>query len=135
MIGVLALQGDVREHVCALGDVGAEARPVRRPSELDDYAPGLEASLIGQWCQSPKDLAKKSDRGNIVHADMSISQMGPLRPIRSMSGYKTPVGHLWHTAAGAHPMGALNGWSGRTTGRMVDRIMRRAPSRRTGSCG
>jgi len=76
--------------------------------------------------QSPKDLAKKSDRGNIVHADMSISQMGALRPIRSMSGYKTPVGHLWHTAAGAHPMGALNGWSGRTTGRMVDRIIRRA---------
>jgi len=52
--------------------------------------------------------------------------MGALRPIRSMSGYKTPVGHLWHTAAGAHPMGALNGWSGRTTGRMVDRIIRRA---------
>src|SRR5262245_23809799 len=92
--------------------------------DLDDYAPGLKQSVIGQWCQSPKDLERKSAyRGNIVHADMSLQQMGPFRPIRSMSGYKTPISNLWHTAAGAHPMGALNGWSGRTTGKMVDRII------------
>jgi 5'-phosphate synthase pdxT subunit len=35
IIGVLALQGDVREHVLALAKCGAEARPVRRPEELD----------------------------------------------------------------------------------------------------
>ncbi|HEX4103639.1 MAG TPA: pyridoxal 5'-phosphate synthase glutaminase subunit PdxT, partial [Pseudonocardiaceae bacterium] len=34
-IGVLALQGDVREHVAVLTDCGARAVPVRRPSELD----------------------------------------------------------------------------------------------------
>jgi pyridoxal 5'-phosphate synthase pdxT subunit len=33
-IGVLALQGDVREHLRMLGQAGAEAVPVRRPSEL-----------------------------------------------------------------------------------------------------
>jgi 5'-phosphate synthase pdxT subunit len=33
-IGVFALQGDVREHVRMLGDAGAEAVPVRRPTEL-----------------------------------------------------------------------------------------------------
>ncbi|MEH3155323.1 MAG: pyridoxal 5'-phosphate synthase glutaminase subunit PdxT [Gordonia paraffinivorans] len=33
-IGVLALQGDVREHVWALADAGASAVPVRRPEEL-----------------------------------------------------------------------------------------------------
>ena len=51
--------------------------------------------------------------------------MGPLRPTKSLSGYRTPVEHLWHTAAGAHPMGALNGWSGRTTARMVNRLLKR----------
>jgi beta-carotene ketolase (CrtO type) len=99
--------------------------------ELDTYAPGLAESVIGHWVQSPKDLAKKSYRGNIIHADMSISQMGPLRPTKSLAGYRTPVAHLWHTAAGAHPMGALNGWSGRTTARVVERRLRRegeAPS-------
>ena len=34
-IGVLALQGDVREHVAALAAVGARAVPVRRAAELD----------------------------------------------------------------------------------------------------
>ncbi|GAA2568336.1 pyridoxal 5'-phosphate synthase glutaminase subunit PdxT [Pseudonocardia hydrocarbonoxydans] len=34
MIGVLALQGDVREHLAALAACGARAVPVRRPAEL-----------------------------------------------------------------------------------------------------
>jgi 5'-phosphate synthase pdxT subunit len=34
LVGVLALQGDVREHLAALRAVGAQARPVRRPEEL-----------------------------------------------------------------------------------------------------
>jgi pyridoxal 5'-phosphate synthase pdxT subunit len=33
-IGVLALQGDVREHLAALARVGATGRPVRREAEL-----------------------------------------------------------------------------------------------------
>lgn len=35
IVGVLALQGDVREHLAALAGAGVEARPVRRPEELD----------------------------------------------------------------------------------------------------
>jgi 5'-phosphate synthase pdxT subunit len=34
-IGVLALQGDTREHLAALHDAGASALTVRRPGELD----------------------------------------------------------------------------------------------------
>ena len=34
-IGVLALQGDVREHVAALAGSGADGVPVRRVSELE----------------------------------------------------------------------------------------------------
>nr|WP_275261769.1 pyridoxal 5'-phosphate synthase glutaminase subunit PdxT [Jiangella aurantiaca] len=34
-VGVLALQGDVREHQRMLATVGAQSRPVRTPSELD----------------------------------------------------------------------------------------------------
>ncbi|NEK84374.1 pyridoxal 5'-phosphate synthase glutaminase subunit PdxT [Blastococcus saxobsidens] len=34
VVGVLALQGDVREHVAALRAEGIDARPVRRPEEL-----------------------------------------------------------------------------------------------------
>ncbi|RIQ20561.1 pyridoxal 5'-phosphate synthase glutaminase subunit PdxT [Jiangella rhizosphaerae] len=34
-VGVLALQGDVREHQRMLAAVGAQSRPVRTPAELD----------------------------------------------------------------------------------------------------
>ncbi len=50
VVGVLALQGDVREHLAALTACGAEARPIRRPSELADLAgivlPGGESTTI-----------------------------------------------------------------------------------------
>ena len=41
LIGVLDLQGDVREHVAALGDVGVRGRLVKRPADLDGLA-GLD---------------------------------------------------------------------------------------------
>ncbi|MFF2927460.1 pyridoxal 5'-phosphate synthase glutaminase subunit PdxT [Streptomyces celluloflavus] len=41
-IGVLALQGDVREHLTALATADALARPVRRPQELA----GLDGLVI-----------------------------------------------------------------------------------------
>ncbi|OLB65810.1 MAG: glutamine amidotransferase subunit PdxT [Actinobacteria bacterium 13_2_20CM_2_72_6] len=51
-IGVLALQGDVREHVHALTACGASAVPVRRPAELDDVdalvIPGGESTTISK---------------------------------------------------------------------------------------
>jgi 5'-phosphate synthase pdxT subunit len=49
-VGILALQGDVREHVAALNACGAEPRLVRRPGELEGLAgiviPGGESTTI-----------------------------------------------------------------------------------------
>ncbi|MFF4953866.1 pyridoxal 5'-phosphate synthase glutaminase subunit PdxT [Streptomyces chattanoogensis] len=51
-IGVLALQGDVREHLKALADAGAQARPVRRPEELAEVdglvIPGGESTTMSK---------------------------------------------------------------------------------------
>jgi 5'-phosphate synthase pdxT subunit len=51
-IGVLALQGDVREHLAALGALGATAVRVRRPEELAGVdgvvLPGGESTTIGK---------------------------------------------------------------------------------------
>ena len=50
VIGVLALQGDVREHLAMLGHAGARTRTVRRPEELDDLdglvMPGGESTTM-----------------------------------------------------------------------------------------
>ena len=52
VIGVLALQGDVREHLAALTAAGAEARSVRRPEELAEVEglviPGGESTTISK---------------------------------------------------------------------------------------
>jgi pyridoxal 5'-phosphate synthase pdxT subunit len=49
-IGVLALQGDTREHLAALREAGAESMPVRRRSELESVdglvIPGGESTTM-----------------------------------------------------------------------------------------
>ena len=56
MIGVLDLQGDVREHVRALSDVGAESRLIKRPSDLDGVdgliLPGGESTTLSMLLES-----------------------------------------------------------------------------------
>ncbi len=51
-VGVLALQGDVREHISALIACGINPVEVRRPSELEDIdalvIPGGESTTIAQ---------------------------------------------------------------------------------------
>jgi 5'-phosphate synthase pdxT subunit len=51
-IGVLALQGDVREHVAVLRAVGADPAPVRRTTDLEALdglvLPGGESTAIGR---------------------------------------------------------------------------------------
>ena len=51
-VGVLALQGDVREHISSLIACGVDAVPVRRESEIQSIdalvLPGGESTTIAQ---------------------------------------------------------------------------------------
>lgn len=51
-VGVLALQGDVREHLRLLDDLGAKALAVKHPEQLDELdaliIPGGESTTIGK---------------------------------------------------------------------------------------
>ncbi len=55
-VGVLALQGDFREHIAVLNGLGADAVPVRRPQELDGLAglviPGGESSVMDKLARA-----------------------------------------------------------------------------------
>ncbi len=52
VVGILALQGDVREHAFALAEAGARGLPVRRPDELDGLdglvLPGGESTTMSK---------------------------------------------------------------------------------------
>ncbi len=69
-IGVLALQGDVREHLRALNDAGAQAVLVRGPDELDGVdalvIPGGESTTMGKLASAfelLEPLRKRIDAG------------------------------------------------------------------------
>ncbi|SFK57349.1 pyridoxal 5'-phosphate synthase glutaminase subunit PdxT [Amycolatopsis sacchari] len=66
VIGVLALQGDVREHLAALEHAGAAARPVRRPEELAAVdgivLPGGESTTMSRLLESFELLEPLRDR-------------------------------------------------------------------------
>lgn len=55
-IGVLALQGDVREHIQALSDCGVDAVPVKTPEELESISalviPGGESTTMSKLARS-----------------------------------------------------------------------------------
>ena len=56
VVGVLALQGDFREHIAVLHGLGADARPVRRESELAAIdglvIPGGESSVMDKLART-----------------------------------------------------------------------------------
>jgi pyridoxal 5'-phosphate synthase pdxT subunit len=55
VVGVLALQGDVLEHLRMLAAAGARPREVKRPADLDDLdgllIPGGESTTIGKLAE------------------------------------------------------------------------------------
>lgn len=56
VVGVFALQGNVREHLAMLAQVGVDGRPVRRPSELAEVdalvLPGGESTTMDKLARS-----------------------------------------------------------------------------------
>lgn len=55
-VGILALQGDVREHTAAFADLGVGTRPVRRPDDLEGITgivlPGGESTTLSLLLES-----------------------------------------------------------------------------------
>jgi 5'-phosphate synthase pdxT subunit len=72
-VGVLALQGDVREHTAVLTSAGAQVTPVRRPEDLEDLdglvMPGGESTAIAHLLETSglrKPLGEALENGLAV---------------------------------------------------------------------
>ncbi|MFD1723018.1 pyridoxal 5'-phosphate synthase glutaminase subunit PdxT [Amnibacterium endophyticum] len=73
-VGVLALQGDFREHLAVLTGLGADAVPVRRERELDQVAglviPGGESTVMDKLSRTfglAAPLRERIDAGMPVY--------------------------------------------------------------------
>ncbi len=71
LVGVLALQGDFREHLLALAECGVEAIPVKRLAEVNQIdalvIPGGESTAIAKLARSFGLFDRISER---IHAGM-----------------------------------------------------------------
>ena len=71
LVGVLALQGDFREHLLALAECGVEAIPIKRLAEINQIdalvIPGGESTTIAKLARSFGLFDRLSDR---IHAGM-----------------------------------------------------------------
>ena len=83
--------------------------------ELATMVPNLPGSVIARQVLTPLDLERTLalTGGHHLHGDMSPDQLGPLRPVLGLGGYRTPIEGLYLCGAGTHPGGGVTGANGR----------------------
>ncbi|MGI8927737.1 MAG: dehydrogenase, partial [Tepidiformaceae bacterium] len=60
-----------------------------------------------------------------MHLDITLDQLGPMRPTPSLANYRTPVRGLYVSGAGTRPSGGIAG----TPGKMAAQALLRALAR------
>ncbi len=143
VIGVLALQGDVREHVAALAAAGADARPVRRPAELDAVdglvIPGRRVHHHQQTRRHLRDARADRQADRRRHAGLRLLRRDDHAGDRGAGRSTRPAGLRRHRhdrpAQRVRPAGRLvRGAGGRSPGCRGSRSTRCSSARR-GSSG
>ena len=101
LVGVLALQGDFREHISALAECGVEAIPVKHLSEVDDIdalvLPGGESTTIAKLARTFGLFDRISER---IH--------GGLPTYGSCAGMILLADRIEGAAAGQESFGGLD---------------------------
>ncbi|CAN5794217.1 NAD(P)/FAD-dependent oxidoreductase [soil metagenome] len=94
---------------------------------FERYAPGTREKVVGSLFQHPLWLERELGlyRGNVMHLEMSVSQMFALRPFAGASGYRAHLPGLYLTGASTHPGGGIMGASGRNAARVLLRDLAR----------
>ncbi len=96
----------------------AEAREPfadRLLAELERYAPGASALVLGRHAQSPDDLAASNANlvgGDIATGSYSLDQQLVFRPLPGWFQYRTPLRGLYMSGAATHPGGGVQGGPG-----------------------
>jgi phytoene dehydrogenase-like protein len=109
----------VRSQPYSLGGEGWDAERERIADRLIDelatMVPNLPGSVIARQVLTPLDLERTLalTGGHHLHGDMSPDQLGPLRPVLGLGGYRTPIAGLYLCGAGTHPGGGVTGANGR----------------------
>jgi len=90
-------------------------------ANVDRYAPGFAASVIGRQVLSPLDLERQFGLlgGDIFHGALTLNQLFSARPMLGHADYRGPLKGLYHCGSGAHPGGGVTGAPGHNAARVI----------------
>lgn len=125
---VLGVPWDIREdetgHVS--GRTWEDARDAYADYLLDqitdDYMPDLKRHILARTAHSPVDLASRNPsvvRGTLCQGAMLPYQMGAVRPVAGLHGYRTPVKNVFIASSGAHPGPGVSMAAGRNAAQVI----------------
>jgi len=96
-------------------DVSADHLAERVDAQLEAYAPGFGARVVGRAVQRPGDLEAADANlvgGAVNGGTAQVHQQLFLRPIPGFGGPRTPVEGVYLASAAAHPGGGVHGMGG-----------------------
>ena len=93
---------------------------------LETYAPGIGASVVGRQVLTPVDLERTYGLvgGHPLHGDPSINQLFTMRPLLGFARYRGGLGGLYLCGAGSHPGGGVTGGPGANAAREILKDLR-----------
>ena len=88
---------------------------------LRQYAPDLPEQILAADLLTPADVERfaGSAGGHWHGGDLTLDQLGPLRPAWGLSRHETPITGLYLCGAGTHPCGGVTGINGRNAAEVV----------------
>jgi hypothetical protein len=101
---------------------GVPRRPVEHALDVvEGRAPGFRDSVTGvaAWTPDRMESQERWPGGHPMHLDITLDQLGPLRPTRALGRWRTPVAGLYVSGAGTNPSGGILGTPGRAAARAV----------------
>jgi phytoene dehydrogenase-like protein len=84
-------------------------------------APGFRSTIVARAIRTPQDMADELrwPGAHPMSLDISLDQLGWMRPTRALAGHDTPVAGLFITGAGTAPVGGIAGSPGRAAAKAV----------------
>lgn len=102
-------------------DDAADVFADRMIAAVEARAPGFTGTIVDRVVHTPQDMARQLrwPGAHPMYLDVSLDQLGPLRPTSDLARHTTPVPGLVVSGAGTAPVGGIAGTPGRTAARAL----------------
>jgi phytoene dehydrogenase-like protein len=103
----------------------ADAFADRMINTVETRVPGFRDTIVGRAVRTPTTMVRELrwPGAHPMYLDVSLDQLGPLRPSPALGRHRTPVRGLYVSGAGTTPVGGISGVPGRGAARALLRTL------------